>query len=546
VRRIIRPEGTDIVPRILYGPGRRRLMAGLAVAVVGSALVTVLGLQADLSGSEVRPLLALVVLAAAVVGGLWMGLVAVAASFAVYEGFFVEGGVAAADFLVVAAYVAVAVVVGSLEAASSSARAGRQRLTFLAEANDLLSSSLDYERTLAGVARLAVPGLADWCAITTFGPDGATLSQDVAHADPEKVKWVREMSTHYPPDLGDPTQPLAQVMRTGRAIVIPKVTEEQIRAGARDEEHLRAIRALDLRSAVVVPLQARGRTFGAMTMVMAESGRRYRSQDLTLMEQLARSASTALDNARLYSESTQVARTLQQSLLPADLPEIPGVEVAARDRAATEGTLVGGDFYDLFETGRGDWVMVVGDVCGKGPEAAALTGLVRHTIRAVSVREEDPSRVLQTVNRQILRGEAERFCTVMVARVRPNGKRVDVMVSCAGHPPPLVLRPGRAVQAADCEGTLLGIFSDPQLVDRSVELGPGDSVVLYTDGAVERFERAGRSGDAHLVSLLWESEDDDAAGIADRIYRDAAMTEAQANRDDLAVIVLRVRPDGSS
>jgi serine phosphatase RsbU (regulator of sigma subunit) len=546
VRRNIRPQGMDVFPRLLYGPGRRRVVIGLIVAAAGCGLVALVGTAADLSGSEVRPALALVILPAAVVGGLWPALVAVLAAFAVYTGFFVEGDLGGADVLVLVAYLAVALVVGSLEAASSSARAGRQRLAFLAAANDLLSTSLDYERTLAEVTRLAVPGLADWCSITTFGSDGTRLTQEVAHADPEKVKWVREMSTKYPPDLSDPTQPLARVMRTGRPVVIPKVTEEQLQAGARDEEHLRAIRALDLRSAVVVPLQARGRTFGAMTMVMAESGRRYRSQDLTFVEQLARSASTALDNARLYRESSQVARTLQHSLLPADLPEIPGVEVAARYRAAAEGTLVGGDFYDLFETGRGDWVMVVGDVCGKGAEAAALTGLVRHTIRAVSVREEDPSRVLKTVNRQILRGEAERFCTVMVARVRTNGKRVDVTVSCAGHPPPLVLRPGKAVQAADCEGTLLGIFSDPQLVDRSVELGPGDSFVLYTDGAVERFERAGRGGDAHLVSLLWESEDDDAAGIADRIYRDAAMTEAQANRDDLAVIVLRVRPDGSS
>jgi serine phosphatase RsbU (regulator of sigma subunit) len=544
VRRIIR-QGTDVFPRLLYGPGRRRMAIGLIVAGLGCGLVALVGTAADLSGSEVRPALALVILAAAVVGGLWPALAAVAAAFVVYAGFFVAD-LGRADLLVLVAYLAVALVVGSLEAASASARAGRQRLAFLAEANDLLSSSLDYRRTLGEVTRLAVPGLADWCAISTFGPDGATLSQEVAHADPEKVKLVREMSTRYPPDLSDPTQPLAQVMRTGRPIVIPRVTEEQLRAGARDEEHLQAIRTLDLRSAVVVPLQSRGRTFGAMTMVMAESGRRYRRQDLTFMEQLARSASTALDNARLYRESTQVARTLQQSLLPADLPEIPGVEVAARYRAAAEGTLVGGDFYDLFETGRGDWVMVVGDVCGKGAEAAALTGLVRHTIRAVSVREEDPSRVLRTVNRQILRGEAERFCTVMVARVRPNGKRIGLTMSCAGHPPPLVLRPGRAVQAADCEGTLLGIFSDPQLVDRSMELEPGDSVVLYTDGAVERFERAGRGGDAHLVSLLWESEDDDAAGIADRIYRDAAMTEVQSNRDDLAVMVLRVRPDGSA
>src|ERR687896_1566606 len=128
----------------------------------------------------------------------------------------------------------------------------------------------------------------------------------------------------------------------------------------------------------------------------------------------------------------------------------------------------------------------------------------------------------------------------MVATLRPDGERLQLRVSCAGHPPPLVLRPRRTVEATDCEGTLLGIFADPELVDRTVDLRPGDSVVLYTDGVVERFERAGRGGDAHLVSLLWESEDEDAAEIADRIYRDAALNGVGKGKDDLAVVVARV------
>jgi serine phosphatase RsbU (regulator of sigma subunit) len=171
--------------------------------------------------------------------------------------------------------------------------------------------------------------------------------------------------------------------------------------------------------------------------------------------------------------------------------------------------------------------------------------LVRHTIRAVSVRVKEPSRVLRQVNRQILRGRSDRFCTASVARIRPNGDGVEFTVSCAGHPPPLVYRPGRTVESAACEGTLLGVFGELELVDRSIDLHPGDTVVLYTDGVVERFERVGRGGDAHLVSLLWESEGEDAAGIADRIYRDAAMSGPESVKDDLAVMVLRVRPEGS-
>lgn len=546
MRRRSGPERADVIHRLVSGPGPLRLLIGMFVAVAGIAVTAGLGLAVDLRENSIRPLLALVILAAALAGGLWPGLVASGGGFLIYVLFFAEStpGSTISEILVGAAFTAVAVVVGYLEAASRAARAGRQRLAFLAEVNDLLGSSLNVDQTLGQVVELAIPDLADWCSIQTFNPDGTELNQEVAHADQARVEEVRELSRRYPPDLSDRTSPLNQVLLTGQPVIIPRVTGDMLRLAARDEEHLRRIQGLGLRSGVIVPVQARGRVFGAMTMAMAESGRRYRAPDLEFIQQLARSMSTALDNARLYRDSTQVARTLQQSLLPADLPEIPGVEVAARFRAATEGTLVGGDFYDLFETGQGDWVLVVGDVCGKGAEAAALTGLVRHTIRAVSVREQEPSRVLHSVNRQILRGRADRFCTVMLGRLRLDGDRMSLTVACGGHPPPLVYRPGRTVEATDCEGTLLGVFGDPELVDRSIELRPGDAVVLYTDGVVERFERQGRGGDAHLVSLLWESEGAGAGEIADLIYRDAAGNGSEA-KDDLAVVVLRVNPEGS-
>jgi serine phosphatase RsbU (regulator of sigma subunit) len=521
----------------------------VAVAGVGVGVVLILGLSTDVGTGALRPVVALVILAAALVGGLWPALAATAGGFAVYAAARAGPGEPAPmgteEVLILVGFLAVALVVAYLEAAVGAAGAARRRLIFLAEANDLLSSSLDLDRTLGAVARLAVPGLADWCAIHTFNPDGTELRFEVAHADPAKTEEVRELARRYPPDLSDETSLLARVLATGRPVLISRVTDELIRKGAQDEEQLSRTRALGLRSALTVPLRARGRVMGALTMATAESGRRFRRGDVELVEQLARSAATAMENARLYRESSDVAQTLQRSLLPADLPDIPGMEVAARYRAAAEGTLVGGDFYDLFETGQGDWVTVVGDVCGKGPEAAALTGLVRHTIRAVSMRERDPSRVLRQVNRQILRGRADRFCTATVARLRANGDGVRVTVSSAGHPAPLIHRPGTAVESTDCEGTLLGVFGELDLVDRAIDLSPGDAVILYTDGVVERLERAGRGGDAHLVSLLWESDGEDAAGIADRIYRDAARTGTGSTKDDLAVVVLRVvPPDG--
>jgi sigma-B regulation protein RsbU (phosphoserine phosphatase) len=182
----------------------------------------------------------------------------------------------------------------------------------------------------------------------------------------------------------------------------------------------------------------------------------------------------------------------------------------------------------------------VGDVCGKGPEAAALTGLVRHTIRTAAARERKPSAVLSIVNNQILKTNGDRFCTATMGTVESSNGVVKMTVSCGGHPAPLVIRASRTVEETDCIGTLLGVFPEADLGDTPVELGPGDAIVFYTDGVTEQFTRNGTTGDARLVSLLWESEGLDAGQIADRIYREAALEESGAPRDDMAIVVLRV------
>src|SRR5436305_6224251 len=170
-----------------------------------------------------------------------------------------------------------------------------------------------------------------------------------------------------------------------------------------------------------VPVTVRGRILGAISFIA--TGRRYGPADLELAEDLGRRASTAVDNARLYEELSHIARTLQHSLLPPQLPDIPAIEIAARFRPTGEGNDVGGDFYDVFETAEGDWALVMGDVCGKGADAAALTGLSRHTIRTAAMQERDPSKVLTMLNDAIILQDTGRFCTVAYARLEPFGSR---------------------------------------------------------------------------------------------------------------------------
>jgi len=414
---------------------------------------------------------------------------------------------------------------------------------FLAEAGELLAASvIDFEATLARVAELAVPRLADWCAIDVLQEDGSTKQIKVAHVDPAKVDFAKELGERYPPDPQAPTG-VPNVLRTGRSEIYPEIPAEMLAAAAIDEEHLEIIRSLQLRSAMIVPLVARGRTLGAITFISAESGRLYTDADLALAEDLARRAGLAVDNARLYKERDHIARTLQESLLPPELPMVPGLQIAARYRPAGEGNEVGGDFYDVFETGDGTWGIVIGDVCGKGPEAAAVTGLARHTIRAAAMRERRPSEILATLNGAVLQQRPDSiFCTVAYVRVRPDADGARLTVCCGGHPLPLVIRADGAVETAGRPGTLLGIFPDPDLEDRPVQLEKGDSMVLFTDGVIEEHGEGRVFGRDRLTAILHESAGLDAKGIAAAIDQAVMDFRPHAPRDDIAIIVLKVAP----
>jgi sigma-B regulation protein RsbU (phosphoserine phosphatase) len=237
-----------------------------------------------------------------------------------------------------------------------------------------------------------------------------------------------------------------------------------------------------------------------------------------------------------------LARTLQASLLPPHLPEIFGLEVAARYRPAEDGVEVVGDFYDLFDVGDDGWGVVIGDVCGKGPEAAALTALARYTVRAAAIRERRPSRVLRVLSQAVLAEDLnERFCTAAYARVVPGDDRVSVELSCGGHPPPLVLRRDGSVHRAGRPGTLLGLFEAVELSDDAVELEPGDALVLFTDGATDAKRGGEVLGEERLRALvaacagLPRAED-----MAVRLEDGIVSFQDGGRQDDLAIVVLRV------
>ena len=378
------------------------------------------------------------------------------------------------------------------------------RSALLAEASELFAQSLDEEETTGSVARLCVRELAQTCVIL-LGEEPANARR-VAAAEREEG---REGELLARLEDGD-EHPMDLVMRSGEGIL----------AG----------------NALVVPLLARGRVHGILA---AGFDHPPDHDDLALFEDLGRRAALALDSGRLYAERDHVARTLQGSLLPRELPEIPGVELAARYLAAGEGNEVGGDFYDCFETGAGDWALVIGDVCGKGAEAAALTALARYTVRAAALQTRSPSAVLAHLNAALLRDRLDyRFCTVLYVSLTPHAAGVSACLTAGGHPLPLVLRAGGAIETAGTPGSLLGIVDPPELAEHRLELAPGDALVLFTDGVTEADRNAGPD---RLSTVLAAWSGAGAADIAAAVERDALDAKHGSARDDVAVVVARVR-----
>jgi PAS domain S-box-containing protein len=410
-------------------------------------------------------------------------------------------------------------------------------LRFLADATTLLSSSLDYDTTLRHIAELAVPRIADWCTVEMIGATGSRTAA-VAHVDPAKARLAREFRDRHPnTDSGL----VPRVIADGQPRVLYEIGEEDVRVLARDEEHLRLLTALGLKSVLIVPIKVRDRTYGAINLIRA-SGQSYDAEDVKLAEELARRAAIAIDNSRVHAELRNTARTLQESLLPPHLPAVRGMELAARFRPAGAGMQVGGDFYDIFEVAPARWAIAVGDVCGKGAQAAALTALTRYTVRTAAMYENDTCGVLRMLNEALLRQRADyRFTTLVMCVVDLSRERSRLRAACAGHPRPLLLRPDGRAEALGAVGPLLGVFADAEFREDEHDLEQGDVLVLYTDGLTDALAPERMLDEPALLDALRSCGGMTAAEVSYRMEDTAlAGDRSRVPRDDIALVVAKL------
>ncbi len=430
-------------------------------------------------------------------------------------------------------------------------RLRRGSLSFLVEASDLLAGTLDRDQTLALMAQMTVPTLATWCAVYTIADQASDpyLSY-VLHEDEEFIDGIKSLLSKIAPPDPVPT-PGARVWAAPAAAAHDAALRSSMRSlgltGGPTHQVASGIGpTLATASAVggetvVLPLVARNRVIGMLTLGKP-TDEHFRQEILELAEDLSRRAALALDNARLYSERTAISQALQRSLLPPELPEIDGVEVEVIYRAAGEGNEVGGDFYDVFPISDGAYGFAIGDVCGTGPNAAAVTGLARHALRLLAREGLSGPAVLERLNSAILdEGARSRFLTLLYGEMRPQEDgSAELKVVCAGHPLPLRLRQDGTVEAAAEPQPLLGVMEDLELYEQTVTLDPGDVLLCVTDGVTERREGTRMLGDDGLADVLTTCTGLTAGAVAARIMRAVERFASDAPSDDMAILAMRV------
>ncbi|GIH28825.1 hypothetical protein Aph01nite_71350 [Acrocarpospora phusangensis] len=378
-------------------------------------------------------------------------------------------------------------------------------LGFLADASDLLAGTLNPDMVPAIIAQIVVPRLASWCAVYTAEHRGGPLHLAYLwHADESRTDALRDaLADLVLPDGDDP----ADLSVNGW-------------------------------QAHAFPLTARGRRLGVMCLGRPD---RFPDETMQLAEDLTRRAALAVDNARLYAQQAAANLALQRSLLPPEEPSVPGLDSAVIYEPAGETNEVGGDFYDLFPVAEGIWRFAIGDVCGTGPEAAAVTGLARHTLRLLAREGYGVAAVVGRLNQAILEeGDRARFLTLLHGEIVVAHGGLDLRLVSAGHPEALRLRPSGVVETVATPQSLLGVFPEVRFEAEEVRLGPGDVLLGVTDGVTER-----RSGsrllddDGGLAKLLAECVDLSARAVAERIRRAVEDFAPEPSADDLAILVLR-------
>jgi GAF domain-containing protein len=408
--------------------------------------------------------------------------------------------------------------------AQASQLRSRGSLALLAEASEMFAGTLDVQLALTLATQFVVPRFASWSAVCTTYEESPRVVA-VAHTDETRLAGLRvAMSSTDGQALADR---LARELPGQRMVLVPSA---ELPSDLGDDA------AGDV---LVLPLVARGRLLG-LILVGRPAGSVYAADDVGVLTDLARRAALAVDNARLYEERSSIAKALQASLLPPTLPTAPGLEFGGRYAAAGEGNEVGGDFYDVFSMPSGGWGFAIGDVCGKGAEAAAITGMARDVLRLLVRDGARPPIALQRLNGSILElGDRGRFCTAALGIVVPGPTGLHVRMSSAGHPPPVLVDAAGDARFVGRSGTLLGVLPDVELSEDELVLAPGESLVFYTDGVTERRSGIDMFGESRLLACVRAATGRGADTMAGHLESDVRRFGAAPSRDDLAVLVIR-------
>ncbi|MER5275246.1 PP2C family protein-serine/threonine phosphatase [Streptomyces sp. NPDC002809] len=402
---------------------------------------------------------------------------------------------------------------------------------FLAEASLQMDASLDVKSTVRRVARTAVPAIAEGCVVHLCLPEGLR-AVSLAHVDAGEQQWLGKVAA----EDAWLTAALQRVLDSGQALALKG---EGLRGGPFGPASSGAGRAV--RAISVNPLKARGRTLGTLTFlyhrtVVADGASGF-------LAGLAARAALAIDTSTLYEERRRHVVSLQRHLLPSELPRVPGLELSSAYEVGDVSLDVGGDFYDAVPGAGGEVTLLIGDVCGRGAEAAALTGLARHTLRTLIEDGSTPEHALERLNQALVREGTSRFVTALVAVLVPDGKGFRVRYWSAGHPAPLVRRQDGTVAELLAHGDLLGVLEDIEYGSESVRLAPGDALVMFTDGVTEARSADGTFFESRLRDEVARQGAGEARGFAERLAE--AVVEFRATgADDIAVLVARAESAG--
>lgn len=410
---------------------------------------------------------------------------------------------------------------------------------------EAIEREIEGDARLGSLARQIVPAVGDVCVVHEATEGGGVRRVGVAAPD----EWTTELIRALPEPPA--TSPIRAAISSRQPVLYTRVSEDREARRARErgipprerpgEGEPSAVELLeaDEISSMIVPLVARDRVLGTLSIsVLGSSGRPpLTREDLAFAMEVATHAAVALDNARLYEQQRDIAKILQSALVPRELIRVPGAEVAARHRAGLAGTEVGGDFYDLFEV-AGHWMAVVGDVCGKGPEAAALTALARHTVRATAGL--GPAGAVARVHEAIRASGEHTYVTLCCAELRPTPDGIEASVTTAGHPEPWLVKTDGTVSRLEVTGPLVGALDAPRFGTQNLRLDPGALLFICSDGLPEARRNGEFFGDHRLGALLAALAAQPPEAMLQRLEQEIVRFTGGNPRDDLAMFALRV------